>query len=226
MNATRSPGHLAVDNFVAEEEEEVDTGYLPSMMATGQKKVAKDAELNHVAQVSAHDTDDDGALMQVVEARALKEGSLLGEAESPVWVSGDALPGGCSCDEPAENATGSSMNNLEENLATAVRQAAETVGDDESGDVDPESYEVLADASGEHRVDRLAALMEAGSQRGDKIAPCEEPDDDAKWVDPVEKFVLDQDFDYDQIKLTPKPDIETMRRKWEADRSQRRQAPE
>ena len=95
-------------------------------------------------------------LLPAVEARALEEGSLWAAAESPTWGSADTLPGGCSENEGPPD----------ENLAAAVRQAAEEVGDYERADVDQESSE-LPDRTEAHQMlvgdEALAADAPGGS---------------------------------------------------------------
>ena len=114
-------------------------------------------------------------------------------------------------------------------LAQAVRGAVEELGDQESGDVDseatptagPEEIEAAA------RQAELDALFEpeaapaptggagAGSERVDATKQKETGNGgEEAWEDAVEAFALDEDFDYDSVKLTPKFDLAEEKRTW------------
>ena len=217
MNAPASPGRLAVDNFVEDEEEgeEEGDGYLAAVAQRRAPAAQPEPEPEGEAEGGQPEQDD---VLAAVEERGVAEGRLWGPSEDAAaeWRA-DGLPGGCEA-TPSDGV-----------LAQAVRGAVEELGDQESGDVDseatptagPEEIEAAA------RQAELDALFEpevapaptggagAGSERVDATKQKETGNGgEEAWEDAVEAFALDEDFDYDSVKLTPKFDLAEEKRTW------------
>eukprot|EP01047_Picozoa_sp_COSAG01_P019962 COSAG01_NODE_1125_length_11596_cov_8.205532_5_plen_467_part_00 len=167
-----------------------------------------------------------------VGASASLGGGGGADAEMQGWEA-DSLPGGCSAQQtsPERRSAGE--------LQRGVRMAAEAVDDGESADVDPEASEVEVEVEvAAAAAARRAALHLLDGGGGDAPGAAEEnpeqppqqpppPPQEAEaeaeleaaaWEDPVEAFELDEQFDYDGVTLTPKVNVEQMRREWLAAR--------
>lgn len=210
MNAPNSPGRLAVDNFVDEDEDDDEDGGASSYLAMVQGRSAASAPQPEPEPLA--DGDGDG-LMAVVEARASAEGSLWGPAEELgaeglEWAVGssDALPGGC----PAADGHG--------HPALHVQRTMDEVGDGGRADAEDESSqpEAVRVESQERQaeLDALFASAEPGTSNKTTSSKQSQPGD--VWEDDVEPFALDEEFDYDAVKLTPNIDLEAEKRAWQA----------
>ena len=233
MNAPNSPGRLAVDNFVEEEDEDEEGeedggGYLTMVQGAGRGAASAAApELEPEPEVGSSDADEGDGLLALVEERASVEGSLWGPAEELgseglEWAP-DALPGAPAADSGDVG-----------KLVQDVRGTAEAVDDRDSADVDEESSQPV-DGEAAGRQAALDALFEPERPAATAPAPSpaaaaaasspaagtdepvgeEEQGPDA-WEDKVEAFSLDEDFDYDAVKLTVKVDIEAEKKAWAA----------
>lgn len=211
MNAPNSPGRLAVDNFVDDDEEDDDDSE-DSYLAMVQGRSAGSAP--PPKPEAQADVDGDG-LMAAVEARASVEGSLWGPveglgAEGLQWAAGssDALPGGCPTAEGHEEDT--------------AQEDVEEAGDGSRVDVDEASSEAeTVHGVSRERQTQLDALFESGEPAtSSEAAPTMQSQPGDAWEDDVEPFALDEDFDYDAVKLTPRIDLDAEKRAWQAAQQQ------
>ena len=208
MNAPNSPGRLVVDNFVDDDDDDDDDDGEASYLAMVQGRSAAASAPPPEPEPRA-DVDGDG-LMAVVEARASAEGSLwapveeLG-AEGLEWAAGssDALPGGCP-----------TAQGHEEEIALGN---ADEAGDGNRVDVDEESSKPeTLDGNSQERQAKLDALFESGEPATHAATTTTQSEPGDAWQDDVEPFALDEDFDYDAVKLTPRIDLEAERKAWQA----------
>ena len=216
MNAPNSPGRLAVDNFVDDDEEgegDGEDGYLALLQGRSA------ASSPPPEPDTSADADGDG-LMAVVEARASAEGSLWGPVdelgEGLDWAAGssDALPGGCPTAEGHEQ--------------DKAQRDVEEAGDGSWVDVDEESSQPeTVHGEAQERQAGLDALFESGEPAtaacsSSEARPTTQSQPGDVWEDDVEPFALDEDFDYDAVKLTPRIDLESEKRAWQAAQQQAR----